>query len=63
MKIYHDAFDAALDAATPSLCDSLGVENGDAAKAYWQTRDGALVRSALMRFSAHVLITEAERTT
>lgn len=62
MKVYHDAFDAALDAATASLCESLGVENGDAAKAYWQTRDGALVRAALMRFCAHVLITEAERT-
>jgi hypothetical protein len=57
-----DVFDAALDAASTTICETLGIEPGDEVKTFWQTRDGVLVKTALMRLAAHVLIHASERS-
>jgi hypothetical protein len=58
---YRDAFDAAIDAAAKTVCESLGVSDPALAEAYWQGSDGTAIRACLMRFAAHMLIHEAAR--
>ena len=57
----EDVFDAALDAASTTICETLGLQPGDEVKAYWQSHDGTVVKAALMRLAAHVLIHEAAK--
>jgi tryptophan synthase alpha subunit len=56
-----DVFDAALDAASTTICETLGIEPGDEVKRFWQSHDGIVVKAAMMRLAAHVLIFEASR--
>lgn len=58
---YRDAFDAAIDAASKAVCESLGISDPSLAAAYWEGSDGTALRACLMRFAAHMLIHEAAR--
>ncbi len=60
MLVHRDIFDAALEDASRTLCEGLGLEYGDAALAFWQTQDGIEARNTFRRFAAHMLIHSAE---
>jgi hypothetical protein len=60
MLVHKDIFDAALEDASRTLCEGLGLDYGDAALSFWQTQEGTEARSVLKRFAAHMLIHSAE---
>lgn len=60
MLVHKDIFDAALEDASRTICEGLGLDHGDAALAFWQTQEGIEARNVFKRFAAHMLIHSAE---